>query len=392
MQEVASSTPLYPSIPFEPVDSVAADYAYTPPVSSGFFETTRSSVVKFCTESWEQRRPAIEATPAYQKAKDIYSYVHDNYLKTPEMIFEHPLFNNESSIQCMAWHPHLEILAVAHKDNNVYVYEKKDGAPWACQVLSHEKMERITCISWKKRASGTLAVGCQEGVCVWTIQRTDYSDSKPKYHPKAMMRYLQLTGQSYISSLAWDPTPASQLLAVVSAVTNTVVVYDMLLDRAIPLKRYGKGNILLRWSPNGEWLFEGGSAGLSRMWDTSDWSSQQIKNPPGLWIQAACWSPDNQTLVYSMCGKCDVHVLILSGKTIKQSIKEEKALSTPLSTAETASGISVPVGGVIRDMTLDERSGMRLAIAYEKSPLIGLYSINNGSPFDLQKNPMFFPM
>lgn len=124
------------------------------------------------------------------------------------------------------------------------------------------------------------------------------------------------------------------------------------------------------------------------MWDTSDWSSQQVKNPPGLWIQAACWSPDNRTLVYSMCGKSDVHVLILCGK----SIKEEKVLSTPLSTVETTSGVSVPVGGVIRDLALDERSGLRLAIVYEKSSLIGLYSVNNANPFDLQKNPMFFPM
>lgn len=174
------------------------------------------------------------------------------------MVLEHPSFSQESSIQSMAWHPHLDILAVAHKDNNVYVYEKKEDT-WSCLVLSHEKMQDITCMAWKKRASGTLAVGCQEGVCVWSIQPTEYNESKPKYHPKAVMRYLQFKGQSYISSLAWDPTPASHLLAVVSAITNTVVIHDMLLDRAIPLKRYGKGNILLRWSPSGEWLFEGGS-------------------------------------------------------------------------------------------------------------------------------------
>lgn len=196
--------------------------------------------------------------PAYQQAKDIYNYIYKNYLKTPEMILDHPLFNNQNSIQCMAWHPHLEILVVAHKDNNVYIYEKKEQI-WTCQVICHEKMKDITCISWKMRASGALAVGCKQGVCVWTIQRTDYNESKPRYHPNAMMRYLQFTGQSYISSLAWDPTPASHLLAVVSAVSNTIVIHDMLLDKAIPLKRYGKGNILLRWSPNGEWLFEGGS-------------------------------------------------------------------------------------------------------------------------------------
>lgn len=133
-------------------------------------------------------------------------------------------------------------------------------------------------------------------------------------------------------------------------------------------------------------------AGISRMWDTSDWSSQQLRNPPGLWVQAACWSPDNRTLVYSMCGKCDVHVVVLSGQFIKQGMREEKVLSTPLSTIATASGAQVAVGGVIRDLTMDERSGQRLAIAYENSPLIGLYSVNSANPFDLQKNDMLFPM
>lgn len=128
------------------------------------------------------------------------------------------------------------------------------------------------------------------------------------------------------------------------------------------------------------------------MWDTSDWSSQQINNPPGLWIQAACWSPDNRTLIYSMCGKCDIHVLFLSGKFVKHAVKEDKVLSTPLSTVETGSGIKVTVGGVIRDITIDQRSGQRLAIAYEDSSLIGLYSINDTTPFDLQQNPMLFPM
>lgn len=196
---------------------------------------------------------------AYKQAKEVYNYIYKHYLKAPDMILEHPLFSNQDSIQCMAWHPHLEILAVGHKDNNVYIYEKKDQS-WECQVICHEKMENITCISWKVRSAGTLAVGCQRGVCVWTIPRVENKgESKPKYHPNAMMKYLQFEGQDHISSLEWDPTPASQLLAVVSGTSNTLVIYDMLLDKAIPLKRYGKGSILLRWSPSGEWLFEGGS-------------------------------------------------------------------------------------------------------------------------------------
>ncbi|CAO3645300.1 unnamed protein product [Mucor hiemalis] len=333
--------------------------------------------------------------PLYKHGRQVYDYIYNTYLKTPEATLEHPLFSstNQDSIRSLAWHPHLDIVAVAHKDNGgVYVYEKQDDI-WTCQVLFHEKMKSITCLEWKLRSSGTLAVGCKEGVCVWNLERNHSAtiDSKPRYHPHAYMKYLTYPHQDYISSLTWDPTPGSHLLAVVSAVSNVLVIHDTLLDRTIPLKRYGKGNILLRWSPSGEWLFEGGSAGTSRMWDTSDWSSQQIKNPPGLWIQSACWAPDNRTLIYSMCGKSDIHALFLSGNSVK-SILDIKILSTPATTVSTDSGNSVNVGGVIRDISIDQSKGERLVVAYEKSPLLALYSIKRVSPLDIRQDDILFPI
>lgn len=181
-------------------------------------------------------------------------------MKSPDTLLQHDIFQAKKEaglFKCIAWHPHQEILAVAHEDDQVYIYEKKDTA-WTCLVLSHSKMEQITSLEWKSKASGTLAIACKDGVCVWTLEKTT-AEKQPRYHPSASMRYLTHPGQEYISSLAWDPTPGSHLLAAVSAVSSTLVIHDLLLNRTIPLKRYGSGNILLRWSPNGEWLFEGGS-------------------------------------------------------------------------------------------------------------------------------------
>lgn len=181
-------------------------------------------------------------------------------MKSPDTLLQHDIFQAKKEaglFKCIAWHPHQEILAVAHEDDQVYIYEKKDAA-WTCLVLSHSKMEQITSLEWKSKASGTLAIACKDGVCVWTLEKTA-AEKQPRYHPSASMRYLTHPGQEYISSLAWDPTPGSHLLAAVSAVSSTLVIHDLLLNRTIPLKRYGSGNILLRWSPNGEWLFEGGS-------------------------------------------------------------------------------------------------------------------------------------
>ena len=116
------------------------------------------------------------------------------------------------------------------------------------------------------------------------------------------------------------------------------------------------------------------------MWDTSDWTSKLITNPPGLWIQAACWSPDNRTLLYTMCGKDTIHALFLTGK--RSTILDVQVL--PASDKDT-------FGGVIRDIAMD-KNGKRLAVAYEDSPLIALYSVKRVSPLDIREEQMLFPM
>lgn len=196
---------------------------------------------------------------AYKQAKAVYEYLNENYLKTPDTITTHPLFNNNNHIQCMAWHHHLDSLAVVFNDNNVYVYEKKEHQ-WTCQVLSHPKMKGVTCIEWKKRSGGTLAIGCKQGVCIWTIEKRDpCQDTEPTFFSNASMEYVALDHLDYVSSLAWDPTPGSHLLAIASAASSTLIIHDILLNRTSYLKRYGKGNVLLRWSTSGEWLFQGGA-------------------------------------------------------------------------------------------------------------------------------------
>jgi WD40 repeat protein len=154
------------------------------------------------------------------------------------------------------------MLALAHDDNQIYIYRKtRDSTSWSCKVLAHALMKDITCLAWKSKAEGLLAVGCANGgVCVWTLPALpQVADQKLMYHPTAIMRHLIYQDRQDASSLTWDPTPGSHLLAVASAHSSTLVIHDILLDRTIPLKRYGKGSVLLRWSPSGRWLFEGGA-------------------------------------------------------------------------------------------------------------------------------------
>lgn len=136
----------------------------------------------------------------------------------------------------------------------------------------------------------------------------------------------------------------------------------------------------------------GRSGANSRVWDTRTWTFHKITNPAGLWIQAACWLPDNRTLLYSMCGKSDIHAVHLSGDIVKTGIINRQIFSASANTVTSDSGTKQEVGGIIRDMSIDKRNGQRLAIGFENTTLIALYSVKQVSLLSMLEEPMLFPM
>jgi WD40 repeat protein len=193
---------------------------------------------------------------------------------------DHHLFSaNAPPLRTMAWHPHRTILAVAHEDHRIYVYEYNSTTnEWDTRILEHRYMADITSLDWKKYCHGTLAVGCRTGVCVWflngnsgsdgsdgsTSNHYDFMPTTPAFKPhhqrsaNAYMHFFSTPGHHHISAVAWDPSIGSQTLAVASAVDSMLIMYDLLTFNHTPLNRNGKGNALLRWSPDGRYLYVGG--------------------------------------------------------------------------------------------------------------------------------------
>ncbi|KAJ8659544.1 hypothetical protein O0I10_004909 [Lichtheimia ornata] len=279
----------------------------------------------------------------------------------------------------LAWHPHRHMIAIAYQDNTVHVYERTDDNDWTCKLLRHRFMKNITCLEWKKRARGTLAVGCRNGVCVWSLgsDSVTNADLTSKLEPcnrhGPSMNYLCHTGYGPISALAWDPTPASHLLAVTSATKGTLVIYDTMTLSTTPLKRQGKGNTILRWSPDGAWLFVASDKQVkSRMWDTRHWVYRDMTNPPGLGVQSACWAPDSRNLFISMHGKSDIHLIYWTDSTSAAELKQEKVYSV-------RAPVEGPTGHMnhnhIREIALSPSDGKRLAVVFEKSDCVALYSV-----------------
>jgi len=68
-----------------------------------------------------------------------------------------------------------------------------------------------------------------------------------------MLQVLKYPGFNHISSLSWSPD--GLLLAVGSAVTNTIIVWDVAAKTPVSLSGAGgRGTTLLTWSNDGSFL------------------------------------------------------------------------------------------------------------------------------------------
>jgi hypothetical protein len=71
---------------------------------------------------------------------------------------------------------------------------------------------------------------------------------------------------------------------------------------------------------------------------------------------------------------------------------EAKILDIPSTKVDAADGTTTTVGGPIKDMTIEQKYGYRLAIVHENSDLISLYKLKAVEPANLCDKSVFVPM
>ncbi|OUM61721.1 hypothetical protein PIROE2DRAFT_62336 [Piromyces sp. E2] len=113
----------------------------------------------------------------------------------------------------------------------------------------------------------------------------------------AILQVLKYPGFAHVSSLSWSPD--GLLLAVGSAVTNTIIVWDVAAKTPVSLSGAGgKGTTLLTWSNDGCFLCQSCTGSVLRIWETRTWTCRTI--PLKNTCHTACWYPDNRTLIFSV--------------------------------------------------------------------------------------------
>lgn len=71
-----------------------------------------------------------------------------------------------SPIRYISWHPHCFKLAVATVDDTIRIYtDDINNVP----VIKSGFQKCITSMAWRPLSAGELAVGCQSGILLWTL-------------------------------------------------------------------------------------------------------------------------------------------------------------------------------------------------------------------------------
>ncbi|OZJ05886.1 hypothetical protein BZG36_00913 [Bifiguratus adelaidae] len=299
-----------------------------------------------------------------------------------------------SIVRGLAWHPYRQLLAVAQDDDVVYFYDLKSES-WSEQVLIHPMQHDIRCLEWSRHHTDKLAVGCRDGVCLWEVKLVSKTDSAPKEFSdviatrfnirqpqilaatvvnSAWCQFLVFPNHTDISTLSWDPTTGSNLLASGSVTGNAIVVWDTLLGSSTAIRRPGKGISVIQWSPDGSLLFTAYTSGTVRIWNTRTWQPAIYHIHKSQIVQSACWTRDSKAILYCLENGSTIYTMQLVSTMREVAWKQGTLHSFPSQPelCRLPSGKSTLLGGPIQNIVIDEDTGERMVVQFEHSELLAV--------------------
>ena len=193
-------------------------------------------------------------------------------------------------VRAFAWHPHLNMFAVAladaSKSASEYVaFYDLDAEQWLQTVVKHQFQSAISCLEFQPNGGSTIAVACQEGIGIWQLEPAHHApphtdQTRPLDNClSAWMSWLQLSGYRGACCISWSPCGRFLVAGYLSS--NSPVVWDVCSQRPTPLQSlvpffffdsFGGGLEKVQWSPAGTHVLVSSRSGLLAIYETRSWS------------------------------------------------------------------------------------------------------------------------
>ncbi|XP_037783748.1 aladin-like [Penaeus monodon] len=122
------------------------------------------------------------------------------------------------SVVSVEWHPHTNTLAAVFCDDTVRVFAAGRSIT---PLLKHRLQKSITQVAWMPFSASLLAVGCECGVLLWTLDPVNVV-TRPSGSCVTLLAHPRVTP---ITSLSWHPK--GNLLACVGGSNSQLVVWDV---------------------------------------------------------------------------------------------------------------------------------------------------------------------
>lgn len=157
----------------------------------GFLEAL--SIAADPTINRESKSLALAATYALKVANifSAFRYFLQPHLKDigPKIVANYSNTRGwgHAPIKCLAWHPHTTKIAVATLDDNVRIYcsEVSFISTLKCKAQVH-----VSSLSWRPFSASELAVGCEQGVIVWTVDPNSMFTKPSSSNAVLLKRYV----------------------------------------------------------------------------------------------------------------------------------------------------------------------------------------------------------
>lgn len=268
-----------------------------------------------------------------------------------------------NSVRCLSWHPHCTKLAVAVLDDSIRVFS---ATSQLTPLLKCRTQRFVSSLAWRPLSASELAVGCMSGVLIWNVDPNSVI-TRPSTSSTLL---LTRPNHTFITSVCWSPQ--GDLLVSGSACDNTMYVWDVALEKGVPLRRVGGGGIsLVTWSPNSMKVFAATTNIVFRVWDTMKWE-------PDMWsvisghVVSACWSPCGSTVLFATSTEPVVYALMFGavGSVFATEDKRSAVAVIDVTAIELETGERA--GGEICSMVWD-KNGRYLAIMFKECDIVAVF-------------------
>jgi aladin len=193
-----------------------------------------------------------------------------------------------STIRCISWNPMCFKLAIAAVDDSIRIYTNEEQS--IVLVLKNGLQKSITSMAWRPLSSSQLAVGCQNGLLIWTLDTNSLIT-----RPLSQAAHFKQGNHFPVTSLEWNAN--GSLLATASMKDSSVLIWNVDKNSCVPLRRTSPPCLHLQWSMNNAFLFTSSVGNVFRVWNCETWKSDRWTIASGH-IQSFQWSPCARFLLF----------------------------------------------------------------------------------------------